>query len=487
MDKNNLDLARATIRGSIWVYTSYYSGKILVFISTIVLARLLSQDDFGVAGYAFVTISFLEVFAGLGVGPALIYYPSDEEANNTAFWLNIMMGLVLLVSTWFLAPLVGNFFNDTRAVAVVRLLAINFPISAVGGIHDTLLRKQLSFSLKFIPDFSKALCKGIVSITLAAFGMGAWSLIIGQAVGTLIWVFVLWRVLPWRPTIRLSRQLVKPLLRYGLNIVAVGILGIFLENTDYLFIGRYMGAVALGIYSVAFRIPDILIMQFCSIISRVVFPVFSKMNKDAAALSSAFLNTTRYVSLITVPMGLGMAVIARPLVLVFFSEKWVEAYPVLQAIAIYGVCLSLAYNAGDIYKAQGKPKVLTIMAIFRVIILLPSLYWAATVLGTIAAVGWTHAVVAFIAGILALVVAVRMLNSSFSKVIISLSPAVLSGLLMCLCTWGVLKLLVDTLPVIQFGVGIFTGAIVYLGTLWLLHRDLVLETKNLVVSSLSRR
>ena len=311
MPDSSPDLAKATLRGTFWTYASFYSGKLMVFLSTVILARLLVEEEFGVAGYATVVISFLEVLSDLGIGPALIYHRDNPKARITAFWLNIGIGILLFLVTFFGAPLVGSFFQDPRAVPVTRALALVFPISALGSIHDTLLRKELSFGRKFIPDFVKAISKGLASIILALLGFGAWSLIIGQIVGRALSVVVLWRIMPWRPSFQFAKSLVRPLLSYGLNIVSVDALGITLNNADYLLVGRFLGAAALGVYTVAFRFPDLLVMQFCDVISKVIFPVYARMREDPQALQRGFLTTTRYVSLVTVPMGLGMALDVR--------------------------------------------------------------------------------------------------------------------------------------------------------------------------------
>lgn len=480
-------LAQITLHGTFWTYGSYYSGKLMVFVSTIILARLLLKDDFGVAGYALVFISLLEVFNDLGIGAALIYYRDKMEAPNTAFWLGLAISLVLFIITYLLAPFAGVFFQDMRAVPVTQVLALTLPISALGNIHSMLLQKDLAFKRKFIPEIVSALSKGILSIFLAVLGFGVWSLIIGQIAGKAFGTVTYWWVLPWRPSFHFARRFVRPLLSYGLSIVSVNVLATILANADYLFVGRFLGSAALGVYTLAFRMPDLLILQFCNIIAKVIFPVYAKLQNEGQVLGQGFLATTRYVSLITVPMGLGLALIAKPFVLTFFTEKWIEAVPVMRAISIFALFLSLAYNAGDVYKAQGRPEVLTKLALVRAVILIPGLWFAASRLGTIAAVGWTHAIVAFVAGALELVVASRLLNIPFNEILKALRPAAVSGSLMAVAVWGTLMFSMDASPVVQLLVSVAVGAITYVGTLWWLQHDLILEASYTLRAALVRR
>lgn len=474
------DTGNKALHGVLWTFLAYYGGKLLVLASTVVLARLLTKDDFGVAAFALTAISFLEVAASLGIGPALIYHREEPGAADTAFWLGMILSTLLCAATWLIAPLFGAFFHDPRAVPVVRALALTFPIQGLGNIHDVLLRKQLSFRRKFVPDVSRSAAKGVVSICLAVAGFGAWSLVIGQLAGVALGTIVLWIVHPWRPSFRFAMRMSRALLTYGVNIATVDALGIVLSNTDYLLVGRYIGAAALGIYTNAFRIPDMVIMQFCSLISRVIFPLYSQMRDDPKALPRSFLITTRYVALITVPLSLGMLLVARPLILVVFGARWEEAVPVLQAIAIYAMMLSLAYNAGDAYKAQGHPEILSRLSFFRILVLIPGLYWAASHAKSIQLVGWTHAVVAFVFGLITLVAASRLLHTRLRDLAVALRPAFLAGAVMSLAVFAIMRSMPHAGNLAQLGTAVAVGGAVYTMTLWVLERRVAVETVEIL-------
>jgi PST family polysaccharide transporter len=472
------NLTRTTIRGTFWSYVAFYSGKAMVFVSTIILARLLAKDDFGVAGYALILIGMLEIFNQFGIGASVIYHRDDPDAPDVAFWLGLAIGCTLFVLTWLGAPLTALLFQDDRAVAVTRVLALVFPIGALGHVHNAVLRKTLAFDRAFIPDVARALSKGVLSIGLALLNFGAWSLIIGQLGSVVIWVVVLWWILPWRPSLRFHWQQARSILSYGVGSATLDIIAYVQDNSDYILIGRFLGAAALGVYTVAFRIPELLIIQFCVVIARVIFPVYTHVRDDAEALRQGFLATTRYVSLLTMPMALGMMLVARPFVLTVFTERWAEAIPVLQAIAMYTLMVSLAFNAGDIYKAQGRLGILTRIVIIEVTILLPSLYWAATRIGTIEAVAWTHVVVALFNSTLHMTVACHIIKTPFRSVLVALQPAMVGSAVMVLPVLGALSMTAQVPVVVQLVVAVLVGIGVYGGTLWLLQRSLMLNIWN---------
>lgn len=478
--------SKQAVQGVMWTYTSYYSGKLLVFLSTIILARLLSQDDFGVAGYAIVVINSLKMLGDFGVGEALIYLKKDPKATDTAFWLSVVISSLLFAATWLSAPLLGSFFEDPRAVPVTRALSFAFPLNAMGYMHDMLLRKKLSFKRKFVPDLSRSITKGLFSILFAFLGYGAWSLIYGQLIGAFVASIVFWVMVPWRPSFYFSKDLARQLLRFGINIVTINTLSVLLNNSDAILIGRYLGAAALGVYTLAFRIPDMLVMQFNGLVSRVIFPFYAKMREDKDTFKRGFLYTTKYTVLTTLPMGVGIAVIARPLILTLFGDKWIEAIPVMQALATYTVVVSLVYNAGDVYKAQGRPEILTRLTFLEGTLLLPAFYLILTTRQNLAVVAWARVAVGFVVAILDLLIASRMLKVTLRELFKTIAPALGAALLMALIVSLALTQVGQLLLIAQLLIGIAIGGAVYLGAIWFLQRELLLDGYKMLQKAMVR-
>jgi PST family polysaccharide transporter len=480
-------LMSATIQSTFWIYAATYSGKTLVFLSTVILARLLTEADFGLAGYALLVIGFLDVLHDLGVGKALIYYEDTPRTRDTAFWISLVVGAGLFLIVWAGAPLVGAYFNDMRSVPMVRAMALTFPLTAISNVHNALLSKNLDFKRKFVPDLVRSTSKGFVSIALAFMGYGAWSLVWGQVVGTAISIFAYFLVLPWKPSFRFDKSMFRPLMDFGLNVVAVDGLGVIFTNVDYLLVGRYLGAASLGVYSIAFRVPELLVKTLVNNVSTVLFPAFSKIREDTETLKSTFLIAMRAVTMATVPVAMGLAAVSRPLTLVLFTEKWAEAIPVMAAISIYTMIRSWTFNIGAVYRAQGRPEILTKLTTVKLVVLIPSLWWAVAVAGSINAVGWVQVANAVFAGILNMIVAARVLRLPASRVMGAIWPATLSGLIMTAAVLGVIYLLSSYTPLVQLIAGVAVGAVVYSAGLWWLERDFVIKNGRKVFSLLIRR
>src|SRR5215216_2347794 len=273
------DLGRRAVGALVWAGAADAAGKLLVFVATLVLARLLVPSEFGLVAFCLSVVYALEYVGDLGLGAALVYRSDaeDPKVSSTAFWIGIGGGLVLFAASWLIAPVLGDIGPDERVVDLFRVLALYFLFTALGKAHEYRLRRSLQFRKLFWPQFLAGLTKGVVSIALAVGGAGAWSLIIGQLAGALCQSAALWRVHPWRPSFAISRAHLRPMLRFGLGIVAVGLLGQGASNFDYLIVGAKLGAVALGIYYLAFRLPVLVILSGFQVANDVLFPFYARL------------------------------------------------------------------------------------------------------------------------------------------------------------------------------------------------------------------
>lgn len=279
----------------------------------------------------------------------------------------------------------------------------------------------------------------------------------------------------------------KELLSYGMGIVSVNVMAAVLVNFDYMLVGRYLGVVALGIYTLSFRIPELLIKGFCGNVAKVVFPVYTKLRDNLENLSEGFLATLRYIAMFTVPAAVGLALTSRPFVLTLFSEKWSGAIAVIPAISLYTLFRSLTFNAGDVYKAQGRIRLLNKLSILQACILIPALWWSVLEFRTIAAVAWTQAAVAFVGVIIKIAVACHILRISFRSFLVAVEPAILSTSFMALAVVGAMYLLSHTQSWVQLVGSVIAGAIVYFSALWWLRRDVVITAGNTLRMALVRR
>ena len=464
------DLGRRAFAGFLWASGSYAAGKVLLFVATLVLARLLVPGDFGVVAFTLAVINFLDYLTDLGLGAALVYRADaeDPKVSSTAFWMGIGGGCVLFVGSWFLAPLLARIGPDDSVVDLFRVLALYFVLSALGKAHEYRLRRVLAFRTLFWPQFLGGLTKGVVSVALALGGYGAWSLIVGQLAGALCQSIALWVVFPWRPSFTISRRHLRPMLRFGLGIVAVGMLGQGAKNFDYLIVGAKLGSVALGFYFLAFRLPELVIMSGFRVANDVLFPFYARLRDGQAArtpdnLRRGYLETVRLGAVLAMPAALGMAALAVPLVVVLYGEQWRPSAAPLAYIALWAGLASLATMPGAVFKALGRSWLLTATGVMQIAILFPAVWFAADF--GVTAVAASQVVEKAISLALLGVIVGRVLGIAWYATFLAAAPALAISCVMAALLYGLAAIVP---PLAALAVGLPLGATLYLlGLRWL--------------------
>jgi O-antigen/teichoic acid export membrane protein len=468
-------------RGVIWNFLSFGVSKGVLLLTTSVLARLLTKEDFGLVAIAVIAINYLSVVKDLGLGLALIQRRDDlEEAADTVFTINALIGLGLSLLVLPLAPLFAAYFQEPQVTPVLRWLGLSFALNSLGATHINLLMRDLDYRRKFIPDMSNTIVKGIISLWLAFTGFGVWALVFGQLAGALASVIAAWMVKPWRPRIRVNFTIARQLVRFGASVTGVDILTVFVDNLSYIIIGRLLGVAALGVFSISYRLPEMLIVGNLWLIASVLFPAFSSIQDKPDELRRGFLVSIRLVQLIVMPLCLGLFVAAEPIVRVFFGEQWLEAIPLLRLLSLYALIYSVGYHAGDVYKAIGRPDILFKLNIMSVLVLAPAL-----VIGSqfgLIGFAWGYLIAIIIDQAITLYVATRFVKVSALDIVKELQPALFGALLMMPVAFGVLIMTTHINVFAQLMLVVLSGAAAYLGIIWWQEKNTLLRLAQVVIS-----
>lgn len=476
---NGQKIAYKTTWGFIWNFSAYFLGKIVVLITTAILARLLAKSDFGLVAVAVVAINYLSVLKDLGLGVALIQRKGDvQEAANTVFTINLFLGLVLFALVIPLAPLVANYFRDPQVVPVLRWMGISFIINALGSVHTNWLVRDLDYRRKLVPELGGALIKGVVSIGMAYLGYGVWSLVFGQIAGAVASVILVWIILPWRPRLTIDRNVAGSFMKFGVSVTLIDIITQVTDNIDYVIVGRFFGLVPLSIYTLAYRLPEMLLIGNLWVMGGVVFPAFSSIQDRPEDLRRGFLASVRIVELFAVPICLGLLVAADPIVRVVFGDQWLEAIPVLRVLAIYAWVYSLGYHVGGLYKAIGRPDILLRLSLLTLVIIIPSLLIGARfgIIGV--AVG--HLVAVLIRRVISLALATRFVNVSILDIFGELRSSLLGAMVMVPVVAAVYYLTAHMNPFLQLTFIVLSGATSYLLALWGVEKENLMRLLSLV-------
>jgi len=372
-----MSLKRQVASGLFWVALAQLVARGLAFVTTLILAKLLTPAIFGLVGMAALAIAALRYFQNIGFDAALIYRRDDiEEASQTAFLAVLASSALVYLVAVTTAPWVAVFFRQPDVIPVLRVLALTVPISSFGRVPFSLLSRELDFRRKIIPELSASVVGNTAAILLALHGAGVWSLVWGELIRSGIAVVLVWLVSPWRPRWHFSLQQARQLFSYGKHIVSSQTLIFLITNVDDAVVGRWAGQAALGYYGFAYRISNTPATQITRVLSQVMFPTFSKLSGGNAGQTRAryYLTTVRYVSWVTMPIAIATILFAPEFIQGLYGETWAAAILPLQLLAGYGLIRSIAANMGSIFRAMGKPQWLTYIAAWRLVTMLVFLY-----------------------------------------------------------------------------------------------------------------
>lgn len=450
----------ATGRQAAWNYLIFALSKSSTLIMTVVVARMLEPAEFGLFALALLVVNLFDYVKDLGVGSALVQNRRDWNAiAPTGLTLSVMFGLVasgLLAAT---ADLTADALGHPELTGFIRVLAIGLGISALSTIPAAWLRRSMNFRARLVPEASAALIKTVLTIGLAATGHGVWSLVYGQLVSTVVMTVLYWWVGRTYPRLALNGAVARELVRFGIPVTAVTLLAYAIYNVDYLAVGTRLGATDLGLYTLAYRIPELVVLNLCIVVSEVLFSALSSLQHDRESLTRHYLESLAVVVALTTPIGLMMAVTAGPLVDTLYGGKYAGSAPILAVLAIYTVVYAASFHAGDVFKAIGRPGVLTAINAGKLVLLIGPIWWAAG--QSVILVAWVLLANEVVHFVVRMMVLVRMTSVRWSAIAGALlrptAAALPMGLILLCLTWvtGGLAAPLELVLLIVVGVGVY--------------------------------
>jgi O-antigen/teichoic acid export membrane protein len=476
-----MTLARKTTSGLFWVAFSNILIKVINFIITVILARLLDPENFGLVSIGLIVVNFFEIFRDMGIGTALIYKKDDvDKAANTAFFLFPVIAVIFYIISYFIAPLAADFFNQPEISTIIRVLSFIFVIWSFGTLPSILLDKNLDFKKKVIPQIIPKIGYGITATWLALSGYGVWSLVIGRLMLEILSVLSMWYVVSWRPSYTFDRKTAIELLNYGKQVVGANILVFFITIIDVTFVGRILGPEYLGYYTVAFGIAGLLTSQISVLMGNVMFPVYAKIKDEKATLKKAYLRTIKYVSFISIPATFGIFAVAWDFVEVVYGAKWLPAVAALQVLCFYGLNGSLLGTTEQLYLAAGKPVIRTKLNLLQ-LIFMGVLMYPLTMRYGIAGTALAALIPSTLNIFLTFREAGKIIGEDFFHIAKTFVPGIVGSFTMVIVIYAWRYMSVSFNPFLRLAFSIIFGLMVYVGYFWITRKEIFYEFKEMVM------
>lgn len=365
-------------QGVAWSGIEKLSIQSIQFILGIILARILTPEEYGTIGILLVFIVISQVFIDSGFTKALIHRQNRSEADKaTIFFFNMAVSLGCYLILWFSAPLIAEFYNLEILKNLLRVLSLTLIIDALYAVPATLFIINLNFKVLTKINFTATLVSGLIAIYLAYTGYGVWALAIQALIRSLITLLLMWFWTKWKLSWDFSRASLKSMFKYGSNLLASSLLNVTVNNFYALFIAKLMSTEDLGYYTRGTQFSDVVYGIFSHAINNVLLPGLAPLQDQIDLLVGHTRKIIKMSALVSAPVFLGLALLAEPLILILLTEKWQMAIPIMQIFCIArfitvisGISVNLLYVLGrtDLVLKQQYAKI-TIRVVFLVIAL----------------------------------------------------------------------------------------------------------------------
>lgn len=348
---------RSAGHASAWSGASGVVRALLGFATTVVLARLVAPEEFGIVAIVLVFSAVAMVLVDSGLGAALIQRQDiDRVDESTAFYFNLGVAVFVAGILVTAAPWIASFFAQPSLTAITRLMALSVVISALGAIHSTLLTKALDFRPLFFISVWAAVSSSMLAILLAWRGYGVWSLVWQVLAQTAVTTILLWTWHRWRPLPVFDLRALRRLLGFGGHVMVASLIDTLYTRLYSVFIGKVFGARELGIFMRAQETHQLPAGLLSNVANRVALPAFSKASAEPLVLAAMLVKASRLLMFVNLPVMLGIAVTAEPLVAVLFGKDWLSVAPLLQVLCIVGALWPLQVLNVSALLSQGRSR-----------------------------------------------------------------------------------------------------------------------------------
>jgi len=355
------ELRTAVLKGAAWSVALRWAMRLLGLVSTIVLARLLTPADFGLVAMAMLVVGFVEAWTSFGLGTALIQNQSaTREHYNTAWTLGIIQSVAVGLAIAVAAPLAAAYFKEPRVVAVLWVLCLALPVAGFSNVGIIAFRKELEFHKQFRLEVTSRVLRFFITVGAALWLRSYWALVIGIAAGYGIGCALSYAMHPYRPRFSLSR--VRELWSFS-QWMLIRSLGHFAGmRADEVLVGGLGSARQMGLYNVAAELGRLPGSEVAAPLNEALTPGFAKLQHDAHRLAAAYLNVLGTVSTVTLPAGIGLALVARELIPLVMGPQWIDAVPLLVLLALSGAVRTGGSLSTSLFLGTGRPGIAAILS-----------------------------------------------------------------------------------------------------------------------------
>lgn len=355
---NQRNLNKSAVSALKWTSALQIASQAFNFAVGIILARLLTPEDFGLVAMVLVFVALAQVFSDFGLSSAIIQKEGEPTAKDysTAMSFSLFLGLLIALLLYFLSGNLAQFYNQEKITLIAQTLSLVFVFNSLTSVPKAKLSREINHKLISIAEMASSVIAMILAISLAALDYGYWSLVAQQLILAFLRLVIIYRfsALPIKLGFYISNF--KPLFSFSVYVFCTQCLRQTAVQADKLVVGKFLDSASLGLYTRAYQLMLFPINNISRVLANVMFPVMSKMQNDRQKVASVYLKVVRSISLITFPLMLGLMVVAEEFIVLVYGEPWRDMGIYLSFFCIIGLIMSIATITGSIYLALGMSK-----------------------------------------------------------------------------------------------------------------------------------
>lgn len=444
----------------VWRFAERCGAQLVTFIVSIVLARILSPEDYGIISLVTVFIAILQVFVDSGLGTALIQKKNADDLDfSSVFYFNFSVCLVLYVFMFIAAPYIAKFYDDSTLIPIIRVLSLTIVIAGIKGIQQAYVSKNMLFKRFFFSTIGGTIFSAILGITMAYAGCGVWSLVAQQLSNTAIDTLILWCTVKWRPKRIFSLDRLKTLFSFGWKLLASSLLDTVYNNLRNLIIGKMYSSADLAFYNQGDKFPKVIVTNINTSIDSVLLPTMSNAQDDKKRVKQMTRRAIKTSTYVMAPLMMGLAFCAEPIVRVVLTDKWLPCVPFLRIFCITYMFWPVHTANLNAINAMGRSdwflKLEIIKKIMGMTILLSTMWFG------VMAMAYSLLLSSVLSQIINSWPNRKLLNYGYLEQVRDFAPGILLAVGMGICVYFVGYLPFPT--IVTLLIQVVSGAIIYIG------------------------
>lgn len=443
------------IKSLIWKLLEKCSVQGVAFIVTVVLARLLSPEEYGIVAIVTIFLSFSNILIEAGFSTALIQKKGFNNIDfSTIFYFSLFVAIIIYTLLFIFSGTIATFFQEPQLTVIIKVLGVNVFFCAVNSIQKAYVSKSMLFKKMFYSSFIAATFSGGIAILLAYFGMGVWALVFYSILSQLLITSIMWMTIKWRPVLVFSVESFSLLFDFGWKILATQIIISLFINARNIIISKFFSAEMLAYFDKGKQLPTLIMDNINTSIQTILFPVFSESQDDKLRVKNMVRRSIKTNCFFIFPLMIGLLVTAETLVTVVYTEKWLFMVPFVKIFAISFMLMPMQLANMEAVKSLGYSditlKLEIIKKLFDVSILVISVF-----IGVLA-IAWGVVLYNFICLFINLYPNIKLLKYSCKEQLQDFLPQLLLAIIMGICIYFIAYIPMSNILILflQFVVGV---------------------------------